>query len=996
MDRTWIRATRFSDKFTDGVDQFMSYVRDRFNADDVILCPCRHCLNQSSLSQKDVHNHVYLYGWSATYTRWVQHGEAFDAKIIEIAEDADDPDHLGDVVNEDEADNEDDLGTIEMLADLYTAVEEDGEQPMFVKVLEDAKCALWPGSVHSRFSFLVRLLHIKSFYRISNTAISVILKLLARSFPNSCLPDSYDKAKTYLKELGLGYELIHVCDNNCVLFRKNLAKADICPKCKESRWVDADGAKRVPKKVLRYFPLIPRLKRMFANKATSEETWWHKEKRVAVENEMTHPADGEAWKDFDDMYPSFAKDARNLRLSLAIDGFNPFGNMNTSYSMWPVLVKVYNLPPWSCTDASNCIMALLIPGPKSPGKDFDVFLEPLIEDLLKLWEGVRTYDALTGLKFDLCAAVLWCIHDYPALGVLLGRITKGYYACIYCNRDPLSRSLRKKICYIGHRRYLPKTHKWRRSLAFDGHRENQIEPAKLTVDETLEALERVKDVSPGKPEGSKKRKRGQKDQEPKLFSRKSALWKLPYWKHLKLPHNLDVMHIEKNICDALLGIILRLDGKNKDTVNARLDLQDMGIRPELHLEQEDGDSVSMPAAWYAMEKEERTAFCGFMKSIRFPYGYASNLTRCISADGLKVQGLKTHDCHILLQRILPTGLRGLVHKDIYEAVAELGKFFWELCSRKLKVDVVKRLKAEIPVILCKLEKIFPPAFFDVMVHLAVHLPDEALLRGPVQYGWMYPIERQLGTLKGYVRNRARPEGSIAEAYIANEALTFCSRYMEDVVTRFNRDDDKWDPPNGDLSVFQHGVKLLGANRETYLENKEFDKLCWYVLNNCDDVEPYLSKFREELEKEGGHDIESRLEKEFPAWFRSHIKMLWKDNREEDTQFGDNWRVVQKFEHRSMYDVNETEASTVHQDETGSDNELEVQDDQDDGTDEPTPVQRHVDGQKSSVVGNLQALINRREEDMAENSDEDDDYVDDTILEYCSDNDRDPMECNDDD
>lgn len=93
-------------------------------------------------------------------------------------------------------------------------------------------------------------------------------------------------------------------------------------------------------------------------------------------------------------------------------------------------------------------------------------------------------------------------------------------------------------------------------------------------------------------------------------------------------------------------------------------------------------------------------------------------------------------------------------------------------------------------ILCKLEKIFLPVFFDVMVHLAVHLPDEALLRGPVQYGWMYPIERPMGTLKGYVRNRARPKGSIAEAYIANEALTFCSRYMEDVVTRFNRDDDK--------------------------------------------------------------------------------------------------------------------------------------------------------------------------------------------------------------
>jgi hypothetical protein len=95
------------------------------------------------------------------------------------------------------------------------------------------------------------------------------------------------------------------------------------------------------------------------------------------------------------------------------------------------------------------------------------------------------------------------------------------------------------------------------------------------------------------------------------------------------------------------------------------------------------------------------------------------------------------------------------------------------------------MKTEIPVILCKFEKIFPPAFFDVVVHLAVHLPDEAILRGPVQFGWMYPIERRLYTLKRSVRNKAHPEGSIAEAYVAVESLTFCSRYVDDVETRFN-------------------------------------------------------------------------------------------------------------------------------------------------------------------------------------------------------------------
>jgi len=56
---------------------------------------------------------------------------------------------------------------------------------------------------------------------------------------------------------------------------------------------------------------------------------------------MSHPADGEAWQDFDRQYPDFAEEARNIRLGLATDGFNPFGNMNTKYSMWPVIVVPY-------------------------------------------------------------------------------------------------------------------------------------------------------------------------------------------------------------------------------------------------------------------------------------------------------------------------------------------------------------------------------------------------------------------------------------------------------------------------------------------------------------------------------------------------------------------------------------------------------------------------------------------------------------------------------
>lgn len=156
---------------------------------------------------------------------------------------------------------------------------------------------------------------------------------------------------------------------------------------------------------------------------------------------------------------------------------------------------------------------------------------------------------------------------------------------------------------------------------------------------------------------------------------------------------------------------------------------------------------------------------------------------------------------------------------------------------------LERMEKEIVIILCKLERIFPPAFFDVMVHLAVHLPREALLGGPVTYRWMYPIERNLGTYKKYVTNKARPEGSIAEAYIVNEAVTFCCIYFREIETRFNRAernvDVEHDQVDGGLSVFSQKVRPFSGKKYILLDRKEVNKTHWYVLYNCDKVQPYL-------------------------------------------------------------------------------------------------------------------------------------------------------------
>ncbi|KAF7153609.1 hypothetical protein RHSIM_Rhsim01G0162500 [Rhododendron simsii] len=352
------------------------------------------------------------------------------------------------------------------------------------------------------------------------------------------------------------------------------------------------------------------------------------------------------------------------------------------------------------------------------------------------------------------------------------------------------------------------------------------------------------------------------------------------------------MHIEKNICEALLGILLSIDGKNKDTEKARQDLEDMRIRLALHLKRLADGSFEKPPASYTLSPEERHGFYEFLKSIKYPDGYAANISRCVSTKGDKLTGLKSHDCHVLLQRLLPIGMRGYLPKDICITLTELGNFFQEICSKTLRVEDLEKLQDRIVLILCKMEKIFPPAFFDVMVHLAIHLPHEAMLGGPVQYRWMYPIERLLGTLKGFVTNRAYPEGSISEAYIVKECLTFCSMYLGNMETAFNRPErnvDDGDRGTG-LAVFNQNVRPFAKmTRASNVTREEIDKAHWFVLNNSLELEQYLEEHKSILANESAFDISKRQQEKFPKWFKERMNQLRDEGLPEATE--DLWSLA---------------------------------------------------------------------------------------------------------
>ncbi|KAH7864015.1 hypothetical protein Vadar_024658 [Vaccinium darrowii] len=221
-------------------------------------------------------------------------------------------------------------------------------------------------------------------------------------------------------------------------------------------------------------------------------------------------------------------------------------------------------------------------------------------------------------------------------------------------------------------------------------------------------------------------------------------------------------------------------------------------------------------------------------------------------------------------------MRGYLNKEIDTTLFELGNFYQQLCSKTVKMSDLDKLEKNVALVLCKLEKIFPPPFFDVMVHLAIHLPREIKLGGPVQYRWMYPIERLLGILKRFVTNKARPEGSIAEAYISKECTTFCSMYLDGIETVFNREernDDGGDRAPG-LAAFTQNVRPFGLIRRALDEPiNQREMAHWFVLFNSPEVEPYIELHNNLLENDNTVDIPKRQRKEFPKWFRKHMNEL---------------------------------------------------------------------------------------------------------------------------
>lgn len=474
MDKSWMSKPRTTEEYKNGVEQFLSFAFRNVREGGKVYCPCIHCRNKSTRTYDDVKTHLRCDGILQGYATWVRHGEEHGSTSSAFANLAshlpynvpahdklgrtddmqgllsaafgtpNNDDALSSSSDEDIAFGFPDIGDIGSEDDF---VSEDGgdeakQDEIFASFLKDADTKLYSGcEAFSKLSFIVTLFHLKCLHGWTQESFTALLGVLSYALPQEAnLPKKYHEAKKIIRGLGLNYVKIHACPKDCMLFWGDKADQEICHVCKSSRWADEKNkgkstgskeTKKKPAKVLRYFPLIPRLKRFYATEKTSDEMRWHDEGRTKDEL-LRHPADGQAWKDFDANHRTFSADSRNVRLGLASDGFNPFRNMNSKHSTWPVVLIPYNLPPWICMKQTSFILSMIIPGPDSPGNDIDVYLQPLIDELLQLWEGVETFDASSKKKFSLRAALLWTLNDFPALAYLSGWSTKGKFACPSC------------------------------------------------------------------------------------------------------------------------------------------------------------------------------------------------------------------------------------------------------------------------------------------------------------------------------------------------------------------------------------------------------------------------------------------------------------------------------------------------------------------------------------------------------------------------------------
>ena len=228
----------------------------------------------------------------------------------------------------------------------------------------------------------------------------------------------------------------------------------------------------------------------------------------------------------------------------------------------------------------------------------------------------------------------------------------------------------------------------------------------------------------------------------------------------------------------------------------------------------------------------------WIQKLQFPDGYVANLRRGVNLTTMRINGLKSHDYHIWIERLLSVMVRGCLPNNIWRVLAELGNFFRQLCAKELSRVVISDMEKVAPMLLCKLEKIFPPDFFNPMQHLLLHLLYEAQMGGLCSTVGAIQLRDVRRSFERNAKNKCKIEASIAESYILDEVSNFTTKYYDDNLPSVHNPPPRYNESS--LSIFRGQLGSASDARYKTLNHEEWRRIMLYVSTNLSEVEPYIA------------------------------------------------------------------------------------------------------------------------------------------------------------
>ncbi|KAH6783195.1 hypothetical protein C2S52_008154 [Perilla frutescens var. hirtella] len=283
MNRDWmyrryidgVSGRDINEEFLRGLNSFIKFAcsQPRFMSGDQIRCPCRKlCKNKAFKDVKTVRAHLLRHGFKFNYEVWTCHGErsAFvENDVLDIGGSS--------VLNQYHNMVMDAAGPSLNINDMDDIEEAPNpEAQRFFDMLQVADNELWPGCRnHSQLSVVARLMNLKSENGISEKCFDQITEFMKEIVPkNNLVPDNFYKTKRLLRGMGLPVEKIDCCMNNCMLYWKGDSALEQCSSCRAPRF-QMRNRKKVAIKRMYYFPLTPRLQRLYASNVTANDMSWH-------------------------------------------------------------------------------------------------------------------------------------------------------------------------------------------------------------------------------------------------------------------------------------------------------------------------------------------------------------------------------------------------------------------------------------------------------------------------------------------------------------------------------------------------------------------------------------------------------------------------------------------------------------------------------------------------------------------------------------------------